>query len=98
MITNQEDASLTELAEIDLTNKIDKYNQQISDFFDYSKPVPGIFKNGEFLREDFKMRAEKIAKRNNCVECELNYFKAHYIEILAASIGDNENNSINSNS
>jgi hypothetical protein len=88
MSTNQEELSFYEQNEVDLNKKIDNYNNEIADFFDFSKPVPNVFLNGETLREDFKRRAEKIAKRNNCVDCELNYFKAHYIEILVAHIKD----------
>ena len=88
METNQEELSLADKAEQTLSEKIDKYDSEINDFFDYSKPVPSIFKNGEYLREDYKKRAETIIKRNNCLDCELNYFKAHYIEILANNIAE----------
>ena len=86
MNTNQEELSFSEQIEVDLNNKIDKFDNEIADFFDFDKPVPDVFVNGEALREDFKSRAEKIVKRNNCVDCELNYFKAHYIEILVANL------------
>lgn len=86
MNTNQEDLSYLEQIEDDLNKKIDKYDSEIADFFDLNKPVPDVFVNGEALREDYKTRSEKIIKRNNCVDCELNYFKAHYIEILVANL------------
>lgn len=88
MDTNQDEISIAEKIELDLSAKIDRYNNEIEEFFDYSKPVPSIFKNGEFLREDYKKRSEVILKRNNCINCELNYFKAHYIEILVNSINE----------
>jgi len=86
METNQDELSLTEQAELTLSQKIDKYNNEIMDFFDFDKPLPSIFKNGEFLREDYRKRSQAIIKRDNCADCELNYFKAHYIEILADNI------------
>jgi hypothetical protein len=87
MVTNPEELSLAEQATLQAEEKIDNYQSHITDFFDLSKPVPSIFKNGEALRKDYFEREEKIRKRENCLDCELGFFKAHYIDILLKHVG-----------
>jgi len=62
------------------------YMIQLRDFFNKDLPVPSIFPNGDALRDEYFKAEERIIKRSNCNACEVNYYKACFIQKLISSI------------
>lgn len=81
-----EDPQQYDELEKEIELKTDKYDSELRDFFNKEVPVPTIFSNGDALRDEYFKAEEKIIKRSNCNACEVNYYKAFFIQKLLSSI------------
>jgi hypothetical protein len=62
------------------------YENEINQFFDETKDVPNIFKNGKKLREEYYKRETFLRKISNCSGCEIVQFRAFFILKLLENI------------
>jgi hypothetical protein len=81
-----EDPQQYDELEKEIEQKTDAYDAELRDFFNKEVPVPSIFIGGEALRSEYFEAEEKIIKRSNCNACEINYYKAFFIQKLLSSI------------
>ena len=83
---NTEDPQQYDELEKAVEQKTDAYDSELRDFFNKDVPVPIIFSNGDALRDEYFKAEERIIKRSNCNACEVNYYKACFIQKLMSSI------------
>lgn len=81
-----EDPQQYDELEKEIEQKTDKYDSELRDFFNKDVPVPAIFSDGDALRNEYFKAEERIIKRSNCNACEVNYYKACFIQKLLSSI------------
>jgi hypothetical protein len=62
------------------------YQKEINGFFDKTKSVPSLFKDGNNLRDEYFTREEFLRKISNCSGCEVVQFRAFFIQKLLDNI------------
>jgi len=63
-----------------------KFQEEINQFFDFSKQVPEIFKDGIKLREEYIKRENYLKKISLCFACEVLQFRAFFIDKLIKNL------------